>query len=535
MKKILVELKKNTLILEYNYKYQEHKDDLINTNIISDNKLIFSDDYIIENSNIVGLFIKELIQTNQITKLVITNLEILVTFKGVLNIIPDIDTLYISDENNFTYEAYEIIINTNKFKNISCYSIPTYMIELFDKNNINIESRQEILYTSNFVEDNNLISYSKMYYKTSVKFNPPLINQDYLDFESFLKINKYLKTIHFNSCSIDSLEAISKILVKNKIKRKCIIIHDNITSKDIISKLRKIKVYLKRHGIILDLKYTSEYVKNNLVKQVIYTTLLACASLAILISAGSTVFIVLSNMKSEQNVEEIKSRIEETISNVNIEKVDNNIEIVDNEDDNDIDNTKPERPAVSLEEYMLPKMRTLLDLNIDTVGWIIVPGTNIDYPIVKGYDNNYYLEHNYDKKRDYNGWVYMNYTNNIQNLDKNTILFAHNRFYSGVMFGTLNNLAKEEWYSNAKSTRITFNTMFDEGQWEVFSVYNIKVTDDYLRTSFDSDEDFLNFVDMLRQRSIFQSDTIIDENDKILTLSTCVENDKRLVVHAVLR
>ncbi len=534
MKKILIELKKNSLIFEYNYKYQEHKEDLINTNIISDNKLIFSDEYIIKNYNLVGLFIKELIQNNNIDKIIITNLEILVTFKDALEYIPNLDLLYISDENNFTYEAYEIIIKLNKFKNISCYSIPTYMIELFDKNNVNIESRQEILYTSNFFEDNNLISYSKMYYKTSIKFTPPLIDKDYLDFESFLKINKYLKTIHFNSCSIESLNTLSKILVKHKIKHLRIIIHDNITDKDIINKLKRIKRYLKRHGNLLDLKYTNEYVKNNLGKQIIYTTLLLCAALTILISAGSCVFIVLSNMQSEQNIEDIKSRIEETISNVNeeeIKKEDEPIEVEPVEEDD----PKKERPAVPLEEYMLPKMRALLDLNTDTVGWIIVPGTNIDYPVVKANDNSYYLSHNYDKKWDYNGWVFMNSANSTRDLDRNTILFAHNRFYSGVMFGTLSNLTKENWYNNAKNIRIYFNTMFEEHEWEVFSIYSIKVTDDYLQSDFDSDEEYMIFIETLRARSIFQSDTIIDENDKILTLSTCVENDARLVVHAVLR
>ena len=77
--------------------------------------------------------------------------------------------------------------------------------------------------------------------------------------------------------------------------------------------------------------------------------------------------------------------------------------------------------------------------------------------------------------------------------------------------------------------------MFEEHEWEVFSIYSIKVTDDYLQSDFDSDEEYMNFIETLRARSIFQSDTIIDENDKILTLSTCVENDARLVVHAVLR
>jgi sortase B len=196
---------------------------------------------------------------------------------------------------------------------------------------------------------------------------------------------------------------------------------------------------------------------------------------------------------------------------------------------------KKTRVAVPLEEYMLPKMRALLDMNTETVGWVTVPGTNIDYPVVKGNDNKFYLEHNYDKKRDYNGWVFMNTYNNIKDLDKNTILFAHNRYYSGVMFGTLSNLTKDTWYNNAKNNRITFNSMFEEMQWEVFSIYNIKVTDDYLQTTFDSDEEYMSFIQMLRDRSIYHSDVIIDENDKILTLSTCLENNERLVIHAVLK
>ena len=72
-------------------------------------------------------------------------------------------------------------------------------------------------------------------------------------------------------------------------------------------------------------------------------------------------------------------------------------------------------------------------------------------------------------------------------------------------------------------------------EFEVFSVYKIKVTDDYLQTSFESDNEFLEFISMLKERSIFQSDTPIHADDKIITLSTCLQNDRRLVVHAVLR
>ena len=103
------------------------------------------------------------------------------------------------------------------------------------------------------------------------------------------------------------------------------------------------------------------------------------------------------------------------------------------------------------------------------------------------------------------------------------------------MFGTLNNLTKKKWYSEAHNISIYYNTMYKEMEFEVFSIYNIDVTDDYLKIHFDTDEEWLEFIEMIRSRSIFESSASVDKDDIIITLSTCVENDKRLVVHAVLK
>ena len=516
MKKILITIKNKSLLFTFNYKLDEEVKDLVNTNIISDNKLIFSDDYIKDNSHIVGLFVKELIVEQKIKKLIITNLEILTIFKTALKDITNIDTLYISDENNFTYEAYEIITSYPNIKKISCYSIPTYMIDLFDKKDVEVESRAEILYTSNFMEENNLTSYSKMYYKTSLKMDPPLTEQDYKDFEAFCKINRYLKSISFNACSTDGIKYIAKILIENRIKAR-ITVNDNITSKETIEKLKRLKRILKINHINLELKYTKEYINKNFMKQLITSTVLLCAFIVFVITSGSTIYILLNNKESEENVERISQRIEEKVSEDNIKR--------ENEEETGEIDTDP----------MIPKMKSLLELNNDTVGWLTVPGTNIDYPVVKTNNNDFYLDHNFEKQKDYNGWVFMYNKNNIRNLNKNTILFAHNRYYSGVMFGTLSNLTKEKWYSQAKNISIFYNTLYEEFEWEVFSIYRIKVTDDYLKTTFENDTEWLDFIYMIRSRSIFTSDATVDKDDKIITLSTCLENDQRLVVHAVLK
>ena len=515
MKKILINIKNNYLIFSFNYISDDEIISIVDTNIISDNKLVFSDEYIKDNSHIVGLFFRDLISDQKIKKVIITNLEIITILKDSLNEISNVNTLYISDENNFTYEAYEIITNCTNFKKISCYSIPTYMIDLFDKKGIDIESRAEILYTSNFMEDNNLTSYSKIYYKTSLKIAPPLTEQDYKDFEACCKINRYLKTINFNACNIEGIKRIANIITENKLKVK-IIVNDNITSKEMIEDLKKLKKALKKQRIVLELKYTKEYISRNLMKQIITTTVLLCAFIVFVIASGSTIYVLLNNKESEKNIDRINQRIEEKISEDNLKP------------DNGGENTTDIDP-------MIPKMRSLIELNSDTVGWLTIPGTNIDYPVVKTDDNSFYLDHNFEKQKDYNGWVFMNYYNNPRNLNKNTVIFAHNRYYSGVMFGTLSNLTKEKWYSQASNISIFYNTLYDEMEWEVFSIYQLKVTDDYLQIDFNTDEEWLEFAKMLKERSIFTSNVEITSSDRILTLSTCLENDQRLVVHAVLK
>ena len=84
-------------------------------------------------------------------------------------------------------------------------------------------------------------------------------------------------------------------------------------------------------------------------------------------------------------------------------------------------------------------------MNSDVVGWIQVAGTNINYPIVQSNDNDFYLNHSFDKSINGAGWVFMDYRNNPSSFDKNTIIYAHSRV-DGSMFHTLRNVVKESWF-----------------------------------------------------------------------------------------
>ena len=175
----------------------------------------------------------------------------------------------------------------------------------------------------------------------------------------------------------------------------------------------------------------------------------------------------------------------------------------------------------------------LLNINSDTKGWIQVNGTNINYPFVQSTDNEYYLKRDFNKKSNSAGWVYMDYRNDINNLDRNTILYAHGRL-NGTMFGSLKNIFDSDWFDDVNNHVIKLSTLTENTLWQVFSVYHIPTTSDYLQTEFSSDTEFLEFVNMLKDRSQYVFNVEFSETDKILTLSTCYNDEERVVLHAKL-
>lgn len=173
----------------------------------------------------------------------------------------------------------------------------------------------------------------------------------------------------------------------------------------------------------------------------------------------------------------------------------------------------------------------LNSINTDTIGWIQVDGTNIDYPFLQYNDNTYYLKHSFDKSYNNAGWIFMDYRNNSF-LDKNTIIYGHGR-YDLTMFGSLKNILTDEWFNNSNHM-IKIITKTNTSIWQVFSVYRIPTTSDYLQINFDDNDEFINFSKTLINRSYFDFNTSINTNDKILTLSTCYNKYKRIVLHAKL-
>ena len=531
VKKILISIQSNCIIFSYKTSNSSISNDLINTNIISNNELIFSDVYIKDNSKILSSFIKELSIQYNISKAIISKIELAPMVLPLLKKAISITDLEIKEEESLTYEICELLTDINHIKSINCYTLQPFMIELLDKNGITCTSRCEILYLSNFMDKNNLLRYSNIYYKTNIRITFPLSLEDLKDFEDFLKINKYLKVIHINRLINNELENLVNILIRHNRRNLKIVIHENITEEKQAEYLKnKNKTYKKKYKIYLSLEYSKEYLDNNIFKQALTNTLKICglivSSLVILV----VTYIGVSNYVSLKQVNAIQEDLAKVI------EVTDPTEVIEEKNEENLN--KAEEEETPLEDIKLitnTELASLLTVNEDVVGELIVNNTKVDYPVVQASDNDYYLKHNINKEENNNGWVYLDFRNDAMNLDKNNIIYGHNMYYSGVMFGTLYKTYNANWYTNPENQIITYNTLYEDMKFQIFSIYKVPNTNDYIKVFFEDDHDFLSFIDLIKGRSIYNFNVSIDADDKILTLSTCSDNaTKRLVIHAVL-
>ena len=176
---------------------------------------------------------------------------------------------------------------------------------------------------------------------------------------------------------------------------------------------------------------------------------------------------------------------------------------------------------------------SLKQKNSDTVGWINVNNTNINYPYVQTSDNKYYLDHSFNKTYNDAGWVFLDYRNNSNLDNKNTIIYAHSRL-DKTMFGSLSKVFRADWHTNKDNHIIRISTETENTLWQIFSVYKIAEESYYITTEFRNDDKYVEFLNTIEGRSIYNFNTSLSANDKILTLSTCYDDNIRTVVHAKL-
>ena len=188
--------------------------------------------------------------------------------------------------------------------------------------------------------------------------------------------------------------------------------------------------------------------------------------------------------------------------------------------------TNPTEENTDVDEDVVPDYSPIVQQNDDLVGWIKVPNTEINHPVVQYMNNDYYLNHNFEKKYDFRGAIFMDYRNDAVNLDSNTIIYGHNA-YDTTMFSELVKYEDIEFYK--KSPVIEFNTLESNYKWKIYGVFitNATASEDnnyifnYIYPYMDG-ENFEGFINEVNMRRLYTTDVSINDDDKMLVLSTCV-------------
>lgn len=195
---------------------------------------------------------------------------------------------------------------------------------------------------------------------------------------------------------------------------------------------------------------------------------------------------------------------------------------------------KPEGPAI------LPEYQQLYQQNSDFSGWLSIPGTGIDYPVMQAVpeSSDFYLTHNYNGEEDINGSIFLDSRNDYEQQDDNLIVYGHN-MKSGLMFGELKNYLDPAFYQEHKM--IQFNTIYEKAQYEIIAVCLAKVPAEgeegfryYDFINAGSEENFSSFLENMKKMNIMDGELSASYGDKLLTLSTCnnYTEDGRLVLLA---
>lgn len=176
----------------------------------------------------------------------------------------------------------------------------------------------------------------------------------------------------------------------------------------------------------------------------------------------------------------------------------------------------------------------LKSINTDTIGWIKYNQDKINYPIVHTTNNDYYLNHSFQKKNNKLGAIFMDYKN-ISFEDNNVVIYGHN-IKTGAMFGSLNDIFSNNYWEVDKNNYIEiYNTNNELIKYQIFSYYTIKAENYYTTTNFNTKNEFQAFIDTIKKRSHKDFQTEVTINDKILTLTTChgaAGTNIRRVIHA---
>lgn len=180
------------------------------------------------------------------------------------------------------------------------------------------------------------------------------------------------------------------------------------------------------------------------------------------------------------------------------------------------------------------KAQEYKEMNSDTVGWIRISNTVIDYPVVRASDNDYYIDKDFDRNYDPAGWVFMDYRCGIEPeyFTENTLLYGHN-MASGVMFSDLKNYERyEDFYE--QNPIVEVSSLTADYQFKIFAFMlcnGVHGSDfefwNYIFFSREKEPEWTlkEYLSKIDDKSLITTNVDLREDDKYLALSTCYGGD----------
>ena len=169
-------------------------------------------------------------------------------------------------------------------------------------------------------------------------------------------------------------------------------------------------------------------------------------------------------------------------------------------------------------------------------GWVTLSDTGINYPVMQGPDNEYYLSHNMQNEYDKYGLLVMDTRCSDASESPQYIVYGHNA-RTGSMFGELKDYRTQRYYEMHPT--ITFDTLYESSEYDIVSVFTVSLDEEaedvfYEYTDFPSKVIFDNYIDSIKEMSFYDTGIEPEYGDELLSLVTCENSikDGRFVVVA---
>lgn len=539
---IVLKIENNTLYFDFRTISKEETF-FLNKNSFNIDTLYYDLKYYKKNINKIICVLKK--KYDNILEIKINRL---ITFKYVFELINEfkIQILTLNFLSTIDVIDYELFLECNSLKIINCYFMSSDYKNRFKEKGIEVNTGITKEISDKFMETQNASMKDNFYYSKVISIKeeyPELLD----DLEEFLKINYKLKAINIYVYSKELISKIIDLVKKDESKNVIIYLHQETDKGNFIvnnfSWLKELSDKCKEeYTCEFRIIYANSFLSKNLFKQLTFNNLKLISILCIYVC-----LVTLMIYKSYEYIEKLSvDKLNASLSELEIsedddeESVEEDSDLSQNEQTNIPQQSTPQSNTDKKEEtnkYVFENsLSKLKKINNETVAYIVVPNTEISYPVVQHSDNGYYLVRDFYKKKSSIGWIYADYRNNLNELNDNTIIYGHN-MGNGTMFGSLKKVLDSSWRKKESNMIITLDTLKGQYKFKIFSAYKVDYTTDYLITDFESKKEKEEYIKLITGRNLIKTDVNLTLDDKILTLSTCSgnsSNNRRLVVHAVL-